>query len=376
MVRTMHVARLFCLATAAVALGCSNSGGNGGGGDASDGGASASQSSGETEATADGGDATDGSEGGDGGIGGECSTDSPGGLASCVDGARYQSDLETIAQPRDNGTPHWQTVQDLCASRFEEMGFTVERMNYASGVNVVGRKAGTETPAEEILLAAHYDHIQGCDGADDNASGVAAVLEAARVLSQREFPRTLVVACWDEEEDGLIGARAYAADAAANGDQLIFNYNYEMIGYVSDEPNSQTVPAGFDAIFPAQIQALADDEYRGNFITLIVNEAGRSHMETMVGYAEQIELKTQLLPVPDDVKNSPLLADLRRSDHAAFWEQDIPAAMITDTSEFRYANYHCRNGLEDVVENLNQEFSTKVIQASVAAAAESLGLEP
>lgn len=328
-----------------------------------------SQSAGETAGDGDG-------DGDEGGIGGACDSATPVGLLNCVDGSRYQNDLETIAQPREPGTPHWQAVQDLCASRLDELGFTVERMDYGSGVNVVGRRAGTETPDEEILLAAHYDHIDGCDGADDNASGVAGVLEAARVLSQRDFPRTLVVACWDEEERGLIGARAYATTAKQAGDQLVFNYNYEMIGYKSDEPNSQTIPTGLDALFPKQTQELADNEYRADFIALIVNEAGKSHMDIMADYAAQLELPAQVLDVGDDIKNSPLLADLRRSDHAAFWEQDFAAVMITDTSEFRYDNYHCRNGLEDVVANLDNEFSTKVIRASVGAAAQSLGLAP
>jgi hypothetical protein len=84
-------------------------------------------------------------------------------------------------------------------------------------------------------------------------------------------------------------------------------------------------------------------------------------------------LETLVLDVPDDLKNSPLLSDLQRSDHAAFWAADYPAMMITDTSEFRYANYHCGAG-EDAVEFLDHAFAHKVIAASVGGIAESLGI--
>ena len=302
-----------------------------------------------------------------------CPTDTALELAECVDQARYTADLEFIAQPREPGSAHWQEVQDLCFDRFTEAGFEVQLHTYSTGVNVVGRKLGTTTPDEQILVAAHYDHIPGCAGADDNASGTAAVLEAARVLGQRDYPRTLVVACWDEEEDGLVGAEAYVAAATQAGDNILFNYNFEMIGYFDDAPNSQTVPAGFELLFPDQVEALTANEYRGDFLAVVVDELGVPHVEPLVSYAEMFGLATVLLPVPEDLKNSPLLADLRRSDHAAFWEVEIPATMLTDTSEFRYANYHCETG-EDEVEFLDMDFATKIVRSTVGSTAESLGL--
>ncbi|KIG13227.1 Peptidase M28 [Enhygromyxa salina] len=295
-------------------------------------------------------------------------------LAECVERDRYIADLEFIAQPRDPGSAHWQEVQDLCFDRFTEYGFDVELHSYATGVNVIGTKLGTETPEQRILVAGHYDHIPGCNGADDNASGTAATLEAARVLSARDYPRTLVVACWDEEELGLLGAEAYAAEQVIGADgELLFNWNFEMIGFTDDAPDSQTVPDGFELLFPDQVEELEANQYRGDFIAVIVDEDGAAMVQPFMSYAEAFALSAVLLPVPADLKNSPLLADLRRSDHAAFWEIDVPAVMLTDTSEFRYANYHCATG-EDAVELLDHDFSAKVISAAVGAAAESLGL--
>lgn len=302
-----------------------------------------------------------------------CPTDTPAELAACVERDLYLGDLQFIAQPREPGSDHWQAVQDLCFDRFTAYGFEVELHNYGTGINVVGRKLGTETPEQQIVVAAHYDHIPGCNGADDNATGTAATLEAARVLSMRDYPRTLIVACWDEEESGLIGAEAYANIAVSAGDQILFNYNFEMIGYYDEAPGAQMVPAGLDLLFPNQYAELESWGFTGDWIALIVDENGVPHAQSMAAHAEALGLEYLLLDVPNDLKNSPLLADLQRSDHAAFWAVDYPAMMITDTSEFRYEQYHCASG-EDAVELLDHDFARKVIAASVGAAAESLGL--
>jgi hypothetical protein len=305
-----------------------------------------------------------------------CQTETPEQLRDCVDGARYQADLEFIAQVRPPGSAHWQAVQDLCFDRFTELGLEVELLPYATGVNVVGRLEGTTTPSEQILIAAHYDHIPDCPGADDNASGVAGMLETARVLTQRTYPRTAIFACWDEEEDGLLGAEAYAADILEAGDDMLFNYNFEMIGYSNSAAGAQTVPVGLDLLFPGQYAMLEAWGFTGDWIGLIVDYEGTEHATYMAEHAAAIGLPHLLLDLPEGAENQPLLADLRRSDHAAFWQLGYAAMMITDTSEFRYEAYHCANGMQDTVDNLDNAFSTKVVQAAVGATSQSLGLAP
>lgn len=302
-----------------------------------------------------------------------CPVDSAQDLADCVEQDRYVADLEFIAAPREPGSTHWQAVQDLCYERFMAAGFEVDLHEYATGVNVIGRKLGTTSPDEQIIVAAHYDHIVGCTGADDNATGTAAVLETARVLGQRDYPRTLLVACWDEEEDGLVGSEAYVELATQLGDQVLFNFNYEMIGFSDDAPDSQTVPDGFELLFAQQVMELEANAYRGDFLAVVVDEAGVPFIEPLIDFAAGYGLPTVQLPVPADLKNSPLLSDLRRSDHASFWAAEIPATMLTDTSEFRYANYHCQSG-EDAVELLDHAFATKIVRATVGATAVALGL--
>lgn len=300
-----------------------------------------------------------------------CGVESPLALAGCVDVARYRADLEAIAMPREPASEHWQAVQDRCASRLEELGFTVERHAYGTGVNVVGVREGESE--RRVLIGAHYDHIPGCEGADDNASGVAGALEAARVLATASLPGTLVVGCWDEEERGLIGSRAYAERARERGETIDAYFNFEMIGFTDQAPESQRMPAGFELLFRDAARELEANESRGDFIAVVGDPASEAMVATLERYADRLGLPFVPLVIPESLVGSPLVADLRRSDHAAFWEAGYSAMMITDTSEFRYDAYHCRAG-PDVVENLDHDFAARVIAMTVAAAAESLGL--
>lgn len=298
---------------------------------------------------------------------------SPAALADCVDPARYTEDLRFIAQPRASGEPHWQAVQDLCFERLVELGYETERHTYATGVNVLGRRLGTRLPDEIVLLSAHYDSVPDCAGADDNATGVAGALEAARVLAETDFERTVMIACWDEEERGLVGSTAYAREVSLRQENIVANFNFEMIGFTSETEGSQRIPTGFDLLFPEAYGQIEDDGFRGNFITIVADDLIRDGAEALDRHAKRLGLATVWIELDASLKTSPLLLDLRRSDHAPFWDKDIPAMMITDTSNFRYDPYHCASG-PDVIENLDHAFSSKVVAATVAAVAETLGM--
>src|SRR6185436_2760967 len=142
------------------------------------------------------------------------------GSLSVVESPSYTDDLKNIVQPGPSGSSHWQKVQDLCVARLDNIGFKTLRENYGSGVNVVATKPGILKPDEHVLISAHYDSIENCPGADDNATGVAAILQIASALSKFSFERTLVVALWDEEERGLIGSRSYAQTAAEHDKEI------------------------------------------------------------------------------------------------------------------------------------------------------------
>jgi len=304
-----------------------------------------------------------------------CGASSPAAVAACVREADLMRDLTQIAAPRPPSSAHHDAVRDLCAERFAALGYTVERFDYGSGVNVLGVKTGADASAPRVIVSAHYDHVSSCPGADDNGSGVAGVLEAARLLSTGRYQRTLVVACWDEEERGLVGSQAYARRAQAAGEAVAVAYVFEMIGYRSTEPDSQRLPTGLNLVFPRQSAQIRENDNRGDFITLIADEGARAPVAAMERAAAALSLPSISLSLSAAQTRSPLYGDLQRSDHAPFWAAGYPAIQITDTAEFRNPRYHCRGG-QDTVDSIVPGFMRAVVQATVASAAETLGLLP
>ena len=309
--------------------------------------------------TGNGGSGGGGAGGSGGSSAGSCGS-SPEGLAACVDAARYESEVKLIAGERDPGSVHWQVVQDHCADVLTKSGFGVEKHDYGSGVNVIGTKLGKGKAEQRVLIGAHYDHLVGCPGADDNATGTAGVLEMARVLALATFDRTLVVACFDEEETGLLGSKAYALRALKNGENLASVTVFDMIGFTNDAPGSQTLPSGFDLAFAAQVQKVKNNQYRANFLFIAHDSASAAHGSVFESALEKSGRMAVRADVPAALMS---IDDLRRSDHAPFWDAGFPALFAGDTAEFRYPAYHCKKG-DDVVANLNFEFATQVVRAA------------
>jgi hypothetical protein len=295
-------------------------------------------------------------------------------MAERVDPRRYAADLTFVAAERPPGSPHWQAVQDRCAAGLAEAGFTVERhVSEAGGTNVIGTLIGARPELPAIVVGAHYDHIPGCAGADDNGSGVAAVLELARVLGKPEpaWSRTLMIACWDEEELGLLGSRAWVDEAVGKGTKIDLYFNFDAMGYADHTPHSQRLPEGLELIFKTELAALEAREYRADFIVVLADERASAVAERVVAHAERIELPATMLAIPDAMKNEPLLSDLRRSDHASFWAHDIPAVFLSDTAEFRTDTYHCQ-GRPDTADTVDLEFASAVVRACAGTLSEIL----
>lgn len=304
-----------------------------------------------------------------------CGDETPAAMLGCVDAARYQADVEFIAQPRPPGSQHWQAVQDLCAQRFGELGLQVELAEFETGINVVGKLPGGSKAAEQVLVSAHYDHIDGCAGADDNATGVAAVLEAARVLSARRFARTLVLACWDDHEPrdhgALNGSRAYASAARDRGDVIVANLVLEMIGYESLATNSQAMPGGFDILFPDANRQLVDQQYRADFLAFVLDSRAHDVAGLLRHYGDGVGMPTLTLELPPGDLDTPVYKDLRRSDHSSFWDAGYPGVMVTDTASFRNLAYHCQEG-PDVTTNLSFDFAARAVRTLIGAVSQSL----
>lgn len=142
---------------------------------------------------------------------------------------------------RNKFQPGNNLAADFVKQKFQSYGLTAYDQQFSStGRNVLGKITGTDYPNKEFFICAHYDDMPSgtlAPGADDNGSGTAAVIEAARVLSQYSFPYTLIFAVWDEEEQGLVGSDYYATQAAQAGDSILGVVNMDMIAWDSNNDN-------------------------------------------------------------------------------------------------------------------------------------------
>src|SRR5262249_34517091 len=110
----------------------------------------------------------------------------------------------------------------------------------------------------------------------------------------------------------------------------------------------------------------------GDFLLWISDDTMEPIGQGMEGFGELVGVPTVGSSLSDAYKVSPALQDLRRSDHASFWDADIPAMFFNDTGEFRYPGYHCGDG-DDTVDRVNQDFVIAVTKIAVASTAVALG---
>ena len=292
-----------------------------------------------------------------------------------VDASFLWTDLGTLEgiRHRVTGLDLLKDTRDLLDHRFTDYGLTTYHhevdLNGYMGQNIIGDLYGKTEKEKVLIIDGHYDSVDDSPGTDDNATAVAGVLEAARVLSEYGFEKTIRFIGFDLEEEGLVGSSGYVVNGIPNYETIEGVINLEMIGYYDNTPNSQTFPSAFAALFP-DVQALLEaDSFRGNFITNVSLEP-----MTAIGDAFHTAANTY---VPDlkviDIENPSglLIPDLWRSDHAPFWGNNIPALMITDGADFRNPYYHTVNDLRI---HLDSIFFTNVVKASIATLAELAGV--
>lgn len=280
----------------------------------------------------------------------------------CVSEARLARDVEALAISRPPSSRGHAQVREHARAALDAAGFAVELIDYGSGINLIATLEGERD--EAIVVSAHYDHVDGCRGADDNASGIAAVLELARAVTRDEqrYARTLILALWDEEEIGLIGSLAWAKAAREAERDIAFAVSLDGIGYADARPGSQRMPPGVELLLPDVARSMVARRMRGDFIAVVGDRGSAVFVEAFGRAAARYEL-----PVESAVLN-PLkklaFGDAQRSDHASFWLQGIPAVMLTDTANYRYGGYHCGDG-DDDPERLNYRF-LRAVTATLA----------
>lgn len=270
---------------------------------------------------------------------------------------------------------HLEDVKDFIEQRMNEAGLSVARQDFLqsgyTGQNIIGKKAGLGSEDSTYIIDAHFDSVDDAPGADDNGSGVVGVLEALRVLAPYNFQKTIRFIGFDFEEAGLKGSIKYVQSGIPAYEKIQGVFNYEMIGYYSDAPNSQQLPAGFNVLFPNQYNTVLADSFRGNFIVNVgdddapvLNKAFDSLATVYVPALKKVSL---VLP-----GNGTIAPDFRRSDHAPFWDLGIPALMFTDGADYRNANYHSP---ADSLTKLNFTFMSNVVKATVATVATLAGIQ-
>jgi Zn-dependent M28 family amino/carboxypeptidase len=266
---------------------------------------------------------------------------------------RLQTDLTLLARPRH---AQWDplgllAVRALLRERLGALGDLEEhafQQGTTKGINLILKLPGQRPRLPPLLVGAHYDGAPQTPGADDNASGVAALLELASRWRAEPPRRPVWLVAFDQEEEGLVGSRALAQRLRADGQPLHLMVSLEMLAYTS---STQRYP------HPAMNWLYGS---RGDFIALVAN---LSAIPLLPGLARRVgrHVKTKVLPVPMRGRTLP---DTRRSDHSPFWDQGFNALMVTDTSFLRNPNYHSPS---DEISSLDLPFLTAVCEGLHAA---------
>lgn len=237
-----------------------------------------------------------------------------------------------------------------------EMGESVAREAYDvdgdQAVNLIVERQGTKHADEIIILGAHYDTDPGgTPGADDNASAVAVMLEAARLTRGRAAARTIRFVAFANEESpyfhtGLMGSQVHARACRARNEKVLGMLCLEMVGYYTTANGSQNLPSAIPRLlrwaFPN----------RGDFLGAVGNmHSIKLGWAFRRGFKKAANFPLFSISLPEAIR------EIRLSDNSSFWDMNYPALMLTDTSYLRNPHYHL---LTDVPETLDYERMARV----------------
>ena len=261
------------------------------------------------------------------------------------------------------------TCARYLARRFVQYGWTTKRQRFQARGKTYGNILAVRNPPGRaakdrlapILVGAHYDTVVDSPGADDNASALAVLLEVAYRLKRTALRYPVWLAAFCLEEQGLLGSTAFVSRLKRAKRTIAGAIILECVGYASDKDGSQQTPPGIPMVVPST----------GNFLAIIGNDQSQGLFATIEQSAARFvpELKTLGLSVPG---RGELLPDVRRSDHAAFWDEGFPAVMLTDTANFRNPHYHQST---DTIDTLDVTFLERVIDTVVASVEELAGCD-
>lgn len=275
-----------------------------------------------------------------------------------IDPQQLRRTLEVIVGERSpfSSLRHLTAVESFIENELGSYGLKVESdyFSYRGKTfrNLIGRQGDDQRGGSMIVLGAHFDSVQGTPGADDNASGVALLLEAARLLARARLRSQVLFCAFNLEELNMIGSSYFVKKLKSAAAKIAAMISLEMVGYANPRPGSQRYPIGLKAFYPD----------RGDFIGVIANWNSALLLRRFARQMRQVRgLPVETLSVPG---NGGLIPAVRLSDHAPFWDAGYPALMVTDTSFFRNPHYHSST---DTLETLNLDFMAKVCEGVVRA---------
>jgi len=260
---------------------------------------------------------------------------------------RLQADLELLAGSigeRNLGRSEaYARATQFIEDRLAAAGHAVRRQTFqVKGrpcVNLEVEIPGAARADEMIVVGAHYDSAQGTPGANDNGSGVVAVLALADLLAGQTIDRTVRLVAFANEESpyfgtDAMGALVYARACQQRGDKIMAMLSLETIGYYDDTPNSQRYPPPFHQFYPTT----------GNFLAFVGNTESAALVQQMVGaFRRHAQFPCEGGAAPAQMEG------ISRSDQVAFWQCGYPGVMVTDTANFRYPHYHQPSDTPDKV---------------------------
>ena len=262
-----------------------------------------------------------------------------------VSPARLRSRVDAIDVTRPDDSPGGHAAVAYIDAKLRGMGLTVRHQNASIGgatmPNVFADKAGSTCPEKLFVVGAHYDSVSAGPGADDNASGVAGMLEIARVLQDTPLPISVRYAGFALEENGLVGSGVMARALRARNAQVVGMVSLEMIGFTKPGPD----------VFIG-----SENDYLG-----MAGDPQSAYLARVFGAAAF--RYNNFFFAPAVVIDPNVLPDIRRSDNAMFWDQGYQALIVTDTANFRNPNYHTNS---DTISTLDFGFMANSVRTMIA----------